>query len=149
MYNTIANLCRHPRKLRDLLGSVWEGEGAETLLICFSNKGLERREHSPATTAKGRAAGARSDKNTLKSKCGGTGALRGGLKPKHMALPPHLGCQAAKITVAALKKHSPTARVFSTGAPGALRGHLSEYLTPPWAPSSPASPPPCTHWVLQ
>lgn len=39
--------------------------------------------------------------------------------------------------------------MFSTGAPGALRGHLLEYLTPPWAPSSPGGTcrpsTPCTH----
>lgn len=38
VYNAIANLCRHPRKLRGLLGSVWEGEGAEMLLICFTTE---------------------------------------------------------------------------------------------------------------
>lgn len=31
LQNTIANLCRHPQKLQDLLGSVCEGKGAETL----------------------------------------------------------------------------------------------------------------------
>lgn len=149
MYNTIANLCRHPRKLRDLLGSVWEGEGAETLLICFSNKGLERREHSPATTAKGRAAGAGSNKNTLKLKHGGTGALRGGLNPKHMALPPRLGCQAAKDHCGCFKETlTPSQGVQHWGSSSTEGAPLGVSDTP-WAPSSPASPPPCTQRVLQ
>lgn len=53
LQNAIANLWRHPRKLRDLLGTVWEGKGGEgkgagRCFVCCSTRRAERSALPPS-----------------------------------------------------------------------------------------------------